>query len=54
MGKENGQILEVGGGGPELLLDGKNSKLNLEGQSLEPYLVSVLGLEYHHPIMNHL
>ena len=33
---------------------GENSKLNLEGKSLEIYQAAVLGLEQNHPIMNKL
>ena len=42
------------GGVPEPSLERENSKINLEGQSLEIYQAAVWGLEHHHPIMNKL
>ena len=56
LGKEPGGILEggEGGGGTRTITGRENSKLNLEGQSLEIDQAAVRGLEHHHPIMNKL
>ena len=35
-------------------MEGENSKINLEGQSLEIAQAAVWGLEHHHPTMNKL
>ena len=45
---------ERGRGGPESSLEGKHSKINLEGQSLESNIAAALGLEHYHQIMRKL
>ena len=56
--KEPGRIWERGEkggeGGPEPPSDGKSSKLNFKGQSLEISQAAVRGMEQHHPIMDKL
>ena len=41
-------------GGPEPPSDGKSSKLNFKGQSLEISQAAVRGMEQHHPIIDKL
>ena len=53
--KEPGRIWEGGEEGregePEPPSDGKNSKLNFKGQSLDISQAAFWGMEQHHPIM---